>query len=311
LGAPASQDQVFGKLAAEKLGIHYSYLQSRPLVEGDAYSKATISDWLNSAELLALGLQRPRVMWGGDGGSLGLGHIYLNADIVAAARAGDLQAAIAKFMAYNRWGLQGKLLRPDIAKAMGDMIHDGINAELETVHPADPGRIFFLFLMLNDQRRHMFNHFENMDLTRIEFEMPFFDAEFIAGVLREPIDSFLRHGFYLEWLKCFSQPVLEIPWQAYPGHLPCPLPLPEGLTHQWQSNLSPEQDRERRHCALNGARALLCDKDFSREYLSYGWIRLFMLLTKWGKADRSYLMHVPSLIRRYWSQTTRGTARNN
>ncbi|MEO7560712.1 MAG: asparagine synthase-related protein [Nitrosospira sp.] len=304
LAAPGSQDDVFGRLAAEKLGAHYSHLQFRPLIEGDPYSKATVSEWLNSAEVLVHGLQRPRVVWGGDGGSVGLGHVYLNAGVINASRAGDLRGATAQFMAYNRWGLQAKLFKRHVARTLVDMVGEGIRAELESIHPADPGRIFYLFLMLNDQRRHMFNHFENMDLTRIEFEEPFFDADFVAGVVREPVEPFLRHVFYLEWLKCFPQGVLEIPWQAYPNHAPCPLPQPEGVTYQWDRKPSSEQSVEQRRAALNDARTLLRRQpDFPREYLSYGRMRLFMLLMQWGKVDRSYLMHVPSVVYRYWSRT--------
>lgn len=304
-GSPTSQDRVLGRLAAQRLGTHYSHLELRPLlVEDDPRSHASIRDWLSSAEYLARNPERPRVAWTGEGGSLGLGHIYLNSDIIAATRAGDPRGATAKLLAYNRWGLQAKLLKPQIATALTGMIHAGIGAELESIHPADPGRIFYLFLMLNDQRRHMFNHYESLDLTRTEFEMPFYDSEFVAGVMREPIDSFLRHVFYLEWLKCFPQGVLEIPWQAYPNHVPCPLPQPEGLTHQWERRSYSEQERERRRAALNGARALLREPGFSREYLGYGRMRLFMLLMQWGRADRSFLMHVPSVVYRYWSRTT-------
>ena len=310
LGAPNSQDQVFGQQIADKLEVHYSLLQFRPLVEGDPYGKAAVRDWLNSAEYLARRPQRPHVAWSGDGGSFGLGHIYLNADIVAAARRGDLQAATTKFLLYNQIGLHAKLFKRPIAKALVDMFNNGVKAELESIHLADPGRIFYLLVMQNDQRRHMANHFENMDLTRIEFEMPFFDADFIAEIVREPIDSFLRHVFYLEWLKCFprSQGIMEVPWQAYPNHAPCPLPQPEGLTYQWDSKSSPKQNKERRFAALSSARDLLDANGFSKKYLSYGNMRLFMLLMQWGKTDRSYLIHAPSVIHQYWSKTTPNTS---
>jgi hypothetical protein len=304
LSFPSSQDHVFGQLASEKLGVPCSFLNFRPLGEGDPYGKAAVREWLDSPAYLALNPERPRVVWGGDGGSLGLGHIYLNSDIIAASRAGDLQRATDKFMAYNRWGLHPKLLKPSVAKALVEMVSRGMRAELADLNPADAGRKFYLFLMLNDQRRHMFNHFENMDLARIEFEMPFFDSEFIAGVMREPIDSFLRHAFYLEWLKCFPQPVLEIPWQAYPGHVPCPLSAPEGLTHQWDGTSSLKQEGERRKAALLSARALLAERGFATKYLSYTRMRLFILAMQWGKGDRSYLMHLPSVVYDYWRRTT-------
>lgn len=302
-GPPGSQDQVLGQLAADRLGTHHSYLQQRALVDGDPYSKATVRDWLNSAEYLAHAPQRPCVVWSGDGGSVGLGHVYLNADIIAATRAGDLQGAVDKFMSYNRWGLPVKLLKRHLATALADMLNQGILSELKSVHPADSGRTFHLFLMLNDQRRHMFNHFENLDLTRIEFEMPFFDGEFMAEVLREPIDPFLRHVFYLEWLKCFPPGVLETPWQAYPNHVPCPLQQPERLSYQWDSEPTIEESREKSDAALAGARKLLCESGFSREFLRYGQMRLFMLLMHCGKAEHAYLLHVPSVIYRYWSRS--------
>lgn len=105
---PGSQDQVFGKLAADKLGVHYSPLPKSLLVEGDSYSKASVEQWLNSAEYLGNSPERPRIVWSGDGGSVGLGHVYLNQDIVAATRTGDLQGATVKFMSYNGWGIQWK-----------------------------------------------------------------------------------------------------------------------------------------------------------------------------------------------------------
>lgn len=300
-----SQDYVFGQMVADRLRIHFSQLQFRPLVEGDPYGKAAVRDWLNSVEFLAQNPQRPNVIWTGDGGSLGLGHIYLNVDVIQAARRRDLQKAIAVFMTYNRWGIQVKLLKQEFANIFTDLVNKGISAEIGSIHPADPGRTFYLFLLLNDQRRHMFNHFENMDLTRIEFEMPFYDADFITEVVHQPIDSFLYHNFYLEWLKCFPSQlgILEVPWQAYPNHVPCPLPQPDGLTYQWDRKTSPGQIKERQQAALKKAKALLHESSFSKKYLNDGYVRLLILLLKLGKADRSYLLHVPSVLYRYWLKT--------
>mgnify|MGYP001607247694 FL=1 len=306
MSVPGSQDYVFGQLAAEKLGItHFSHLQFRPAVEGDPYGKAAVRDWLNSAEFLAQNPQRPNVLWSGDGGSVGLGHVYLNADIIHAARAHDYKKAIILFRTYNRLGMNTKLLKVNVASVFTDSVDKGILAEIESIRPVDSGRIFYLFLLLNDQRRHMFNHFENMDLARIEFEMPFFDSDFIAEVVRQPIDSFLYHNFYLKWLKCFPSQlgVLDVPWQAYPNHVPCPLPQPDGLIYQWGRKTSPEQIKERQLANLQRANDLLCESNFSKKYLNYGYICLFMLLEKFGKSDRSYLLNTPSVLYRYWSKT--------
>ena len=300
-----SQEQVFGQLAADRLGVHYRQLPYRPIVEGDAYSKDSVIDWFNSIERQDHCSQRPKLIWSGDGGSVGLGHVYLNPDIVAASRSGNLQEATEKFMAYNRWGLSAKLLKRQIAASLDDMVREGIRTELESVHPADHGRIFYLFLMLNDQRRHLFNYFENLDLTRVEFELPFFDADFIAGVMQESIDPFLRHVFYLDWLKCFPPGVLETPWQAYPNHVPCPLPQPDGLKYQWDKLQPKEVISERNYAALIDAKNLLRESGFSRKFLNSWHMMLLIFLLRWGKADRTYLLRAPKIIFKYWSRTAK------
>jgi asparagine synthase (glutamine-hydrolysing) len=302
-GNTGSQDQVLGQLAAERLETHHSHLMQRPLVEGDPYSTATVREWLDSTVDLADNDDHGHVIWSGDGGSVGLGHVYLNEDIVAATRGGNLQDAVHKFLSYNQWGICSKLIKPRLAATLDVMLNQGILSELKKLHPADPGRIFHLFLMLNDQRRHMFNHFENIDLTRIEFEMPFFDAQFMTEVLRAPIQIFLRHAFYLEWLTRFPTGVLETPWQAYPNHVPCPLQVPQGLSYQWDKAPSVRSGHKASSLALDRARKLLRSPGFARQFLRFGYLELFMLLMHWKKNNLAYLLHVPCVIYRYWSVT--------
>ena len=40
------------------------------------------------------------------------------------------------------------------------------------------GSRLHLFLMFNDQRRHLADFYENIDLGRLEFQLPFFDGDF-------------------------------------------------------------------------------------------------------------------------------------
>lgn len=305
ISLPGSQDYVFSEMTAERQSItSFSHLEFRPAAEGDPYGKAAVRDWLNSAEFLARHPQQPSVVWSGDGGSLGLGHIYLNSDIIRASREKDLQKATMLFMKYNRWGITPKLLKPYLAIMLNELVDKGMKAELNSRHPKDDGRIFYLFLLLNDQRRHMFNHFENMDLARIEFEMPFFDADFITSIVRQPIDAFLYHRFYLDWLRNFPSQlgILDVPWQAYPNHVPCPLPQPSGLTYQWNKTFTPKQTKEKQLAASKKAKTLLNDLSFSEKHLSKVYVYLFMLMN-FGRTDRSYLLHVPTILHRYWSRS--------
>lgn len=295
-----SQDQVFGQLAADKLGTHHTHLQKGKQDERDPYHKLSVNEWINSENYAARNLPKPRVIWSGDGGSVGLGHVYLNPDIIQASRKKNMEKAKKEFFTYNNCGISTKLLKPKIALTLINLLNEGIQSELDSIHLGDSGRIFYLFLMLNDQRRHMFNHFENIDLGRVEFELPFFDSNFIAEIIKLPIDPFLHHVFYMEWLSYFPKAVLEVPWQAYPGHIPCPLPQPEGLTYQWNS--STEETRQNKLHALKYVKELCRESVFSHQYLNLFYLRLWTILMRFGQRDRSYLLQAPGILYRYWSK---------
>lgn len=299
---PGSQDQVLGKMIADRLGTHHTPLVRVALVEGDPYSKATVHEWLKSPDYVATQPARPHVLWSGDGGSVGLGHVYLNQATVDAMREGNVQEAINRFIAYNKVGLSVKLFKPEVGAEMTRLVNQGMLAELQDLKPADPGRAFYLFLMMNDQRRHLFNHFETLDLTRIEFELPFFDGEFMADIMREPFDPFLRHAFYVDWLKYFQPAVLETPWQAYPNHVPCPHPLPDGLSYQWDK-ISADVLRKKIAETVQGARALLSPPAFAREFLGSFRVRLFIMAMRLTGTDYTHQLRAPSLLHRYWLQT--------
>ena len=291
-----------GQLAADRLGTHHTFMPIKPLVEGDRHSNGTVRNWLDSPEYLAYRPARPRVIWSGDGGSVGVGHVYLNADIVAATRRGELEHAADLFMSYNGRRFPYKLLKETVAQNLEKHALDGMVSEMKDLKPADMGRVSHLFLMLNDQRRHLFNHFENLDMARIEFELPFFDAEFLTTILSENIDPFLRHAFYLDWLQCFPPGVGETPWQAYPNHVPCPLPIPQGLAYQWDEATKISQ-RTPAGLAMAQARSLAKERRFAREFLSSGRMRVFMALLFLRRNEYGYLLEAPKKLHSYWKSS--------
>lgn len=107
----------------------------------------------------------------------------------------------------------------------------------------DPARRFFLFLVENDQRTHLDGHFETILEHRQELWTPFLDGDFLTSVLSVPADAGMGHRFYDRWFRTLAPPVWSVPWQTYPGHVPCPVPIPEDLSYQWtkgsQSRPSP------------------------------------------------------------------------
>lgn len=299
-GPSGSQDEAFAALAADKLGSKHTQLTLTPIMEGDAHSKATLLPWIQSESYLAAGLEHPRMLWSGDGGSVGMGHVYINSEIVSLTREGKITEAAKRMLSYNRWGIQTKLFKPNIASSLDKLLLKGMEEEIKGIHATDTDRTAHLFFMLNDQCRHMTGHFENIDLGRVDFHVPFFDSELLAAVLRESVDPFLRHQFYIEWLKLFSAETTQAPWQAYPGHVPCPLPMPEGLSYQWSRQHSKEQATLKRKHAIAEAALLLEDKAFVAEYMSALHLRGMRTLMQFGMSGREYLLASPMVFRKYW-----------
>ena len=107
-----------------------------------------------------------------------------------------------------------------------DTVRQGVREELCKFDAADPAWNLYLFLTLSDQARKLTRHFENIDLHRLEFQAPFFDPNLLQAVLASRLDWFLRHKFYHQLLPHFGAAAARVPWQSYPGHEPCPLPIP-------------------------------------------------------------------------------------
>ena len=175
---PGTQDYVFGKNFAERIG---SIHQSLPKQSGDSvpdYSLLMAEALKNSNP----DLDHSRLVWSGEGGSFLLGVIYLNESIIECMRADNVDRAIEEFLEREQIKIPTKLFRPHVLENAGGLIKRGLREELEGMQSTDAGRKFYLFLALNAQRRKLAYHFENLDLHRLEFQLPFFDGEFLVKV---------------------------------------------------------------------------------------------------------------------------------
>lgn len=225
---PNRLDGPLARKLAEALGTDHSPVTADPGV-GQLQHKLTAARALG-ADLAAGGSAS---IFSGDGGSVGLGYVYMDAQLVDALRAGRRDAALAQHLEGK--ALPRKALRADAFQRMAPMLREGIEAELAAAGSDDPARSFHTYLMDNDQRRHLYAVFEQLDIGRTEFELPFFDGRLLEMTAAAPVEWFLRHDFYYEWLKLLPAPVYDTPWQAYPGHLPCPHSLDEfaSVRSQW------------------------------------------------------------------------------
>jgi hypothetical protein len=214
-------------------------------------------------------------------------------------RAGDLEGAIDEYLEREQVHVPRKLFRKHVLEDARDVIKQGIREELSHLHAADPGRNFHLFLVLNEQRRKLMTHFENIDLHGVEFQLPFFDGRFLAAVVETPLDVCLRHKFYVKWLSQFSSVVSAVGWQAYPGHEPCPLPAPAELGYQWDEGQQAKENASQKERVIVQAAELLQASDFPDQILNRRNLRLAAWIHARGWRDYRYAIEAAQTYHAY------------
>ncbi len=242
---------------------------------------------------------RGRMIWTGDGGSVALGHVYLTRPMMELSRSGQLKEAAAAFRSENQIGPGNRYLASTMPNS-DRTIAEGMLEELAGYECDDPGRLLFFFLLENDQRRHLLPHFEDLDSHRQEFQVPFFDSEFLRVIVATPVDWCLGHGFYSQVLRFFPPVTVSVPWQTYPGHLPCPLPAPPGLGYQWQPWRSNPRRLARRRALLENTRQLLAQRPFPTAILNRTAIAAAYWLTRLRVRNYEYALAAASVYERYW-----------
>jgi hypothetical protein len=298
---PGTQDYYCGNDFAERIG---SVHQSIPKLLGDSvpdFSElmARALKGFNHDQLATERPERPRLVWSGEGGSVLLGHVYLRESLVELMRAGKVDRAIEEYVETEHLDIPIKLFRPQILEKVRAVIRQGIHEELAQLHAEDAGRNFYLFLVLNDQRRKLMGHFENIDLHRLEFQLPFFDATFFELILATPLDWCLRHKFYIKWLSYFQPAVTVVPWQAYPGHEPCPIPVSTELAYQWDDSYQAGGDAKEKQRVIEQASELLRSFDFPDQILSKRKLRLATWIHSRGWRDYQYAIEAAQMYYAY------------
>jgi asparagine synthase (glutamine-hydrolysing) len=294
---PGTQDYYFGNSFAGKIGsIHKSVPKERgDLVPDYSSLMAGVLRRFNEDQEA----EHPQLVWSGEGGSVLLGHVHLSETIVELMRAGKIDRAIEAYVRQEQIDVPLKLFRSEVLASVRDVVMQGIRDELSQIHSADAGRNFYLFLLHNDQRRKLASHFENVDLHRLEFQLPFFDGAFLSSVISMPLDWCLRHRFYLKWLSQFPPPVAAVPWQAYPGHEPCPLFMPAELAYQWDDNHQAEEDSSRKQDLIGQASELLRSSDFPNRILNKRKLRLATWIHSRGWRDYKYAIEAAQTYHLY------------
>jgi asparagine synthase (glutamine-hydrolysing) len=170
-------------------------------------------------EVCALG----HLVFSGDGGSVGLGRVYLEAQDLECLSDNGESALARHFISDKRRMPPISYLIPQKGQEILDSLIESMRRELNDINCSDPVKKLFLFFLQNDQRRHLHQHYENILTHKIELLVPFMDKFFYELVISSPSSMFLYHTFYHDWLSFFPDTTRSVPWQTYPGHKECPV----------------------------------------------------------------------------------------
>jgi hypothetical protein len=290
---PSTQDRVYGAEMARRLGTIHHEEDVHP-----EFQRHLAGIALTLAKPLPV--QRPRLIWSGDGGSVGLGHVYLVPSVVELLRQQNLEGAIAKFLHDEGKQITSRLLQPGALKSLSQALRERMREEFSDIHCEDPGRNLYVFLLVNDQRRHLAWLFEDVDVNPLEFVTPFFDGDFLSVVASVPLDLCLLHRFYNKWLSCFSPDLLSVPWQVYPGHDPCPVPPLPGLVSQFDRSQNRYLHSHKRLQLIRNTSELLRSDAFPEPLLSRRYLRFAYSACRWGLRDYFYVLDSALVYARYW-----------
>jgi asparagine synthase (glutamine-hydrolysing) len=226
----------------------------------------------------------------GDGGGETIGFLMMKPAILNLLRQGHTAEAIESYV--NLTPVSPRVVGRRLFETVRNAPREGMNAEFTALSGLPPQKAMQLFLLRNDMRRHLHDYFEYSELHSTELLLPYYDRRVLEGVIRiaPPLDAFLAHRLYYEWMKRFQAPVRDVPWQAYDGHEPCPLPIPPDAVPQWEA-LKPHRvlrGKDWRELALSLARR----EDPPHPALQHAWLRLapaaLISLLHSGEADHHF-----------------------
>ena len=137
---PGDKDEIYGKQYAERLGI--KYFPERRLAKEGVYQ--VISNKLDTIDQDVLEQSAfPRLVFSGDGGSVGMGHVYLSDALLEVYERDGRESAVDYFV--SRRQLVDRIFRKKIRNKIRDIPRNGLLSELKEVSEALRGRDFFCF----------------------------------------------------------------------------------------------------------------------------------------------------------------------
>ena len=294
-----TKDHILGDAFAAAAGTLHSRTPRPP--DPVHWSLTMAERWGASPDRARVPVERPGMVWSGDGGSVGLGFVGVYPSVIALLRAGKRDEAVERYCQEHEISLPLRVFKRSIANDIRDVLRAGLREAFDEARSdGEPGRDHYVMRMQHDQRRHLTLHFEDVDLHYLEFHLPFYDADLIALVASMPADHGVLHRLYNAALPYFPDVIMSVAWQTYPGHEPCPIPLPANAVDQWGDRQRDIVRRTRRRGILAETGRLLRRREFPASVLDRRYVAAAGLMHWLGRGDYSYVMDYAASFSDFW-----------
>jgi asparagine synthase (glutamine-hydrolysing) len=287
-----SQDAFFAAQYSKHLqSKHFEYFkefQSYP-----NWSQLINDAWCGVNDSITSQPNYPQKVWSGDGGSVGLGYVYMNDNMLEFLNKGLVNNAVNEFLSFNRIGLPIRYLDKEFLQDID--INSSVAKYLSELADKFSSHSLYFFLMFNDQRRHLFDHFETIATHKIELLMPYLDSIFISKIAEVPVFEMSYHKFYAKWFEHFPSFVRQSPWQTYPGHVKCPLENSDDSLYQWNLRYPKYlKNQEISSCI----KIILCNAEINK-FLNIPMTLLALMAHRFGMFDSNQLTGTIRNINKY------------
>lgn len=222
-----TQDALLGQLAADYFGTKHHTIPATTISLTRAID--------NGVRQICVGHSKTagRLWWSGDGGSVGLGHVYLT---TTSCPEGEMppEGIAHTLIDQNNWRISERALKREWCHLCEQPVI-GVIEELKRYNHLPPEKRAYAFLLFNNQRRHLDTHFQSLETREHELILPFFYDRLLQVIFKTPIKYLLYHHLYNNLFSRHLPKTHDVAWQVYPGHEACPHPAPQEGRYQWDS----------------------------------------------------------------------------
>jgi asparagine synthase (glutamine-hydrolysing) len=293
------QDRSFASMFSEAAGTVHSEVCMASWNSGQTFERTLSETWHKALEAQNESAERPQMIWTGDGGSVGTGHLHIEHDVADLVRKGRMREA---FLSYHLGPVNSRIVQKSVASQLEKLMFDDFVEEFNAIRCPDRARALHVFLLKHHQRKDFVQHFDNIDLHRVEFQCPFYDSSFMESIVRVPFELSVAHRFYHKWMTLFPAYTTAVPWQTYADHEPCPLPSPPGLLTQWNHSVLSAVRAGRRKEMMDRAVVALASAKFPSPLVSKSLFRVAVWLERLRLRDCGTSIRSATNLCDYWQK---------